>query len=618
MSDLMSTGVSALMAFRSALDTVGNNISNATTPGYSRERVDLSTQVNGGVAVRQIGRLTDSNILSRSLDDSSSLSRLDAFQNLAARMDGLMSNADTGLAQPLQKFFAAMDGVSADPQSAASRQNLLSNAANLTARFNDLQGQLNGSEKDINSQMTQAVSDINQLTQNIAQINQRIGLLNNNRSQPPNDLMDQRDAMLTQLSKSIGISTVKQDDGSINVFAAGGQALVIGNRAQGLNLVGGTYDSSRLELAIGNPPVNINAKATGGLVGGLLDARSQLLDPLESRLGRVAAGLAVAVNAQHAQGMDQNGQLGGLFFNPVSGTASAATSNAGTASVGVGFSDISQVTGDNYKLTYNGGSWSLADAKTGATIAMTGSGTAADPFIAGGISLQVSGAAANGDSYLIEPTANVASQIGLAISNPSKIAAALPVRANSVSGNSGSGTIAIGGITDATSPALLTPVTIQFTSATTYTVNGAGSFAFSAGSAININGWSANINGTPSAGDSFQVKVGANNSADNGNAKLLGALNSKNLLDGGRSSLASANASLVSQTGNTAQQASLRYNAAQAIQTQTQKDRDAVSGVNLDEEAADLVRFQQAYQAAAQIISTAQTAFQALLSAARG
>jgi flagellar hook-associated protein 1 FlgK len=161
-------------------------------------------------------------------------------------------------------------------------------------------------------------------------------------------------------------------------------------------------------------------------------------------------------------------------------------------------------------------------------------------------------------------------------------------------------------------------VTIQFTSANTYSVNGSGSFAFTAGAAININGWSATINGAPATGDSFQIKPGAINSADNGNAKLLGALGSKSLLDGGRSSLVAANAALISQTGNTAQQASLRYNAAQAIQAQTTKDHDAVSGVNLDEEAADLVRYQQAYQAAAQIISTAQTAFQALLDAARG
>lgn len=618
MSDMLTTGISALMAFRQALDTVGHNISNASTTGYSRERVDLTAQPFGGVTVRQIGRLTDTNIFARSLQDGSSLARLDTFQTLASRVDGLMSQPETGIAQPLQQFFAAVDGVSSDPQSAAARQNLLATAQNLIQRFKDLQGQFNSTETDINNQMSQSVFDVNTLTKNIADLNNRIALNASGSAQPPNDLLDQRDTLITQLSKNIGITTVRQDDGSVNVFTASGQALVIGASTQKLSLVGSVYDSSRLEVAVGSPPININTQVSGGLIGGLLDARSQLLDPTESRLGRIAAALSIAFNDQHVQGMDQNGQLGGLFFNQVSGTASAATTNAGSASVSVELSNIGQVTGDNYRLSYNGSVWSLNDASTGAVIPMTGSGTGIDPFIAAGLSLQVSGSAAAGDSYRIEPTLNIAGQLSLAISSPAKIAAATPVRASAILGNSGSGTIAVSGINDVTNPALLSPVTIQFTSASTYSVNGSGSFAYTPDATISINGWNAVISGTPATGDSFQIKAGAINSADNGNAKLLGAVGSKALLDGGNSSIIAVNTALVSQTGNLAQQASLRRDAAQAIQVQTQKDRDAVSGVNLDEEAADLVRYQQAYQAAAQIISTAQTTFQALLNAARG
>lgn len=618
MGDLLSGGVSALMAFRQALDTVGHNIANASTPGYSRERVDLQAESNGGVTIRQIGRLTDANIYARSLEDGASFSRLDTFQQLASRIDGLMSQPDTGIAQPLQKFFAALDGVSADPQSTAARQNLLAAANNLDARFNDLQGQLKSTEGDINNQLTQAVSDINQYSSGIAELNGRIALASSSGAQPPNDLMDQRDLLVSKLAQTIGITTVKQDDGAVNVFAAGGQSLVIGSSAKTMGLTGGTYDNSRLELTIGQPPTNVNSQVSGGLVGGLLDARSQLLDPSESRLGRVAAGLALSFNDQHVQGVDQSGQLGGLFFAQITGSSSAATSNAGTATVSVNLTNLSQVTGDNYKLSYNGSAWALTEVNTGAVVPMTGSGTGADPFIAAGLSLQVSGSAVAGDSYRIEPTRNAAGQISLAISDASKIAAATPIRANAVLGNSGSGTIAVAGISDVTDPALLTPVTLQFTSANTYSINGSGSFAYTSGATINANGWNVVIAGTPASGDSFQVKPAASNSADNGNAKLLGGLSTKTILDGGRSSIIAANTSLVSQTGNLAQQASLRRDAAQAIQLQTQKDRDAISGVNLDEEAADLVRYQQAYQAAAQIISTAQTMFQALLSAARG
>ena len=617
MGDLLSGGVSALMAFRQALDTVGHNIANASTPGYSRERVDLQAEVSGGVTVRQIGRLTDANIFARSLDDGSTLARLNSFQQIATRVDGLMSQADTGIAQPLQKFFSALDGVSSDPQSTAARQSLLAAANNLTARFNDLQGHFKNAESDINTQLTQAVSDINQYSKSIAELNNRIALASNNGTQPPNDLMDQRDQLITKMSQNIGITTVKQDDGSINVFVAGGQSLVIGSNAKAMGLVGGTYDNSRLEVTIGQPPTNVNAQASGGLIGGLLDARSQLLDPSESRLGRVAAGLALSFNDQHVQGADRSGQLGGLFFNQVTGSASAATSNAGTATVSVNLANLGQLSGDNYKLSYNGSVWSLTEVSTGVAVPMTGSGTSANPFVAAGLSLQVSGTAVAGDTYRIEPTRNAARQISLAISDPSKIAAATPIRANAVLGNSGNGTIAVSGITDVTNPALLTPVTLQFTSASTFSINGSGSYAYSAGASITANGWTVAISGTPSSGDSFQVKAAASNSADNGNAKLLGSLGTKNILDAGRTSLSAANTSLVSQTGNIAQQASMRRDAAQAVQLQTQKDRDAVSGVNLDEEAADLVRYQQAYQAAAQIIATAQTMFQSLLDAAR-
>jgi flagellar hook-associated protein 1 FlgK len=351
--------------------------------------------------------------------------------------------------------------------------------------------------------------------------------------------MDQRDALITKLSQYIGISTVRQDDGSVNVFTGGGQTLVMGDGARPMSLVGSTYDQSRQEIALGQPPINITAQISGGKIGGLLDARTQLIDPIKSQLGRAAAALATAFNAQHVQGVDQNGNAGGLFFNAVSGSASAAATNGGSATVAVGFSNVSQLTGENYKLSYDGANWSLTAIGSGASVALSGSGTAADPFVGAGISLVISGGANAGDSYLIQPTANVAGQMGVAITQPSKIAAA---------------SVAYGGV----------------------------------------------------------------NSADNSNARLLGAIGNLGLLDSGRSSITAANEALISQTGSLAQQAGSRRDAAAAIQAQTQKDMDAVSGVNLDEEAADLVRYQQAYQAAAQIISTAQTVFQSLLNAARG
>jgi flagellar hook-associated protein 1 FlgK len=184
--------------------------------------------------------------------------------------------------------------------------------------------------------------------------------------------------------------------------------------------------------------------------------------------------------------------------------------------------------------------------------------------------------------------------------------------------NAGTGAIGSATVMDASNPALLNTVTLQFTSATTYSINGSGSFAYTPGAAITVNGWSTSISGAVSAGDSFSIAKTPANSGDNGNANLIGALVGKGTLDGGNNSIATANVALVAQTGSVAQQASARASAAHAIQQQTQTQQSSISGVNLDEEAADLIRFQQAYQAAAQVISAGQSLFQSLLSAVRG
>lgn len=617
MSDMMTTGVSALQAFRQALNTVSSNISNSSTAGYSRETTALQTTPSGGVLVQQTNRLTDGILFQRSLGDNASYSRLNTFQQLATQVDGLMSGSTTGMSGPLQSFFTAMNGLAADPQSTANRQAVLAAANGVADQFGTLQSQLSGMEGDINNRLSQAVSQINQAASSIADLNNRIALSNGG-PQAPNALLDQRDALVKQLADNIGITTVKQDDGSINIFTAGGQALVLGTNTQKLSLAPGDYATGRQEVAIGARAVNVNNQISGGVVGGLLDARSQLLDPAETALGSIAVTLTQAVNQQNAQGVDQNGAMGGNLFAPISGTALPSARNSGSANVSVGFADVGQLNNASYKLNFDGSAWSLTDASSGAAVPMTGAGTAASPFIAAGISLQVSGAASAGDNYLIKPTAYAAAQVQVVAQSTTKIAAALPISAASGLGNTGSTSIAVSAINNAADANLRTPVTIQFSSPTTYSINGSGSYAYTVGQSISLNGWSVKPSGTPAAGDNFQISPMSANSGDNGNALLLAGLSNKGVLSGGSTSLSAANTAMVAQIGGIAQLASARSDAAQAIQSQTQKDSDAISGVNLDEEAADLVRFQQAYQAAAQVISTAQNLFQTLLSAARG
>lgn len=624
MSDLLSIGSSALLAYRRALDTTSHNIANVNTEGYTRQRVELATRAgNGsgsgyigtGVDVATVRRINDGLVNTRLQGDTAAYARLEVYTGYAGRVDQLLSGADTSLAQPMQNFFDAANALAQNPASTAARQALIGNAQTLAARYNDTQAQLDGMQSEIDARVRTTVDEINRLSSSLAQLNERIVLAQGQfAGQPPNDLLDQRDQLIQDLAGRIGISTVSQDDGSLNVFTAGGQALVLGRQATPLSTTGDAYQSGRLEIVHGGNAV-ITRQLSGGALGGLLDVRREVLDPARSELGRVAAGIAEAVNAQHAQGLDAYGQLGGAFFAPTTGTSLAASANSSTAEIAVGIGDLAQLSGDDYELRYLSSGWQLSDRSTGAALALSGSGTAADPLRGAGIELTLSGTAAVGDRWWLQPTANAAGQLRVAIQDPARVAAAAPLRVSASLANTGNATATTPTAVDAEHASLLAPVSIEFTGSNTYQLNGSGSYAYTPGTPIAVNGWSLTLTGTPAAGDRFDVGAGAVNSGDNGNARALAALSSRGVLDGGRSSLGQAQAALVAGAGLDAQQSLLRRDAQAAVQSQTRNERDSIAGVNLDEEAADLVRFQQAYQAAARVIQVADTLFQTLLQA---
>lgn len=626
MSDLLSIGVSGLNAYRKALDTAGHNIANVNTPGYSRQRVELGSQIGGpqgdgyigaGVTSNTVTRLASALLTTRLQGDSSAYSRAETFAGLAARVDGWLSDSDAGLGKPMQGFLDALSGLSANPSSSAARQTLLTGADSLADRYNGLQSQLDGLDSELNQKLQQTTDEINRYAQSVAKLNESIALARGQAGgQPPNDLLDQRDALVKEIASRIGITTTEQDDGGINVFTGSGQALVLGRQANSLSTGPDAYGSGRLELYFAGGQ-NITAQTSGGVIGGLLDFRRELLDPVRSDLGRMAAGLAQAMNDQHAQGMDANGQIGGKFFADIAGSVYPARANSGSAVVSVGLADAGALTGDDYQLSYNGASWQLLRGKDGSSVPMTGSGTAADPLRAEGLSLVVGGSAAAGDRFLLKPTAQAGSQLRLAISDPSRIAAATPVRASAALANSGSAGIGGLSVSDASDPNLLSPVTIQFTGANSYSINGSGSYTYTPGQPIQANGWSLALNGSPASGDGFTVGPNTAGSSDNGNARELAKLGSLGVLDGGRSSLTAAQAGLVAKAGSAAQQSSLQLSAQAAVRSQTETEQASLSGVSLDEEAADLIRYQQAYQAAARVIAVANEVFQSLLDAAR-
>ena len=315
--------------------------------------------------------------------------------------------------------------------------------------------------------------------------------------------------------------------------------------------------------------------------------------------------------------MDLNGALGGDFFTVGTVGIDDVTSNTGTAVPTATRTNIGAITGGDYVLANTGSGYTLRRQDTGAPVTFTGTGTALDPILADGLSIVVGAGSATGDQYIIHPTRDAVRGFNVAITDPTRVAAAAPVRTAATSGNAGNGTISAGEVLDATNAQLLTTANIVFTSPTTYTINGGAAQTYTAGSNIDANGWRIQINGNPAAGDTFTVRSNAGATGDNRNAFALSDAFSAGVIEGGTLSVASAVSRLTADVGLQTRTAQVNRDAEAAVNADDLDARDAVSGVNLDEEAANLLRYQQAYQAAAQVISTASSLFDSLLNAVR-
>jgi flagellar hook-associated protein 1 FlgK len=276
------------------------------------------------------------------------------------------------------------------------------------------------------------------------------------------------------------------------------------------------------------------------------------------------------------------------------------------------------LTANDYLLSYKGGSYSLTNASTGSAVAVSGTGTAGNPLTADGLSIVLSGTPAAGDQFLIQPTAQAAGSFSVALTNPTQIAAAGAIQTSAADGNTGTGTISAGTVLDAANPNLLTPTTIQFTSATTYSVNGAGSYAYTSGGNIAQNGWQAQIAGTPAMGDVFTVQSNAGSAGDNRNALASANQQSAGVLLNGTTSINGAASALVTAIGSQAQQVNTAQTAQTAVNSQALATVQSVSGVNLDEEAANLLQWQQAYQASAQALAIGNQTFTTLMDSING
>ena len=626
MSGILSTGTSALLAFQRALGTVGHNVANAATPGYSRQRVDLASRpgqatsagtIGQGVDVARLQRLADGLVFARQVDSSGELGRLTQMSSLAGRVDGLVSSPATGLSTQWSSFFNAAKGVTADPASPIARGQLLTASDQLATRWRSLDKQLSTIDTETNQRLLGKVGDANVLAGEIAALNQNIAAAGSNVAP---DLLDARAQRIDQLATLVGAETLAQDDGSINVFTSGGQALVLGNRAMTLTTVSDPFRPERLQVALqgSGGKVPLPASSISGEVGGLLEFRDRVLDPARAELGRLATAFATSANAAQRAGVDYNGMPGADLFTLAPPRVDAHSGNLGSATLTASVDDLAALKGNDLVLRFDG-AWSATRADTGEAVAMSGSGTGADPFRVSGIALVLGGAPAVGDRYALRPTADAAASLRVALTDPAKVAAAAPLQARADTGNLGDARAASTSVTGAAAFAGFAGASIEFIDASNYTINGGPPIAYVAGSPISdpATGWSMTLAGTPAGGDSFSLARTPPRSSDNGNARELGALDQKGLLEGGTQSMTFGLSQLTARVGTQARHADLGVEAQSAIHNQVIAERESVSGVNLDEEAANMLRYQQAYQAAAQVISTADSMFQTLLSAVR-
>ena len=630
MGDILSTGVSGLLAFQQALDVTSNNIANSATPGYSVENIELTPQpgqptaggyLGSGVAVQGITRAYSELLAQQVRSSQAGYSSANTLATQAGQIDNMLSSSSTGLTASLQSFANALQTLSGSPSSTASRQALLSQAQALVQQINGYNSQLATYGSSLEQQISSDVGQVNSIAKGIASLNTQIAA-DLAGGKTPNQLMDQRDTLVDQLSQYVSVNTAIEGNGAMDVYVGSGQALVTGSIAQQLTAMPSQYNATQYDIGLSSAggTTDVTSEISGGELGGLLNARSQVLDPTQGALGLISVGLASIMNQAQQSGMDLSGAQGQPMF-AVGGVQSAPSSNnSGGATLAVTRTNLSALTGDNYALSFVGGAWSLQDVNTGQSLALSGAGTAASPFQAAGISIVVNGAPASGDSYLIQPTEAAPAGLALLLTSPAQIAAASLAQTGASAGNTGSGTISAATIAQ---PASWVPdtYTLSFSNPTQYQLTNSGgtvvaSGAYSAGQPITFNGAQVTVNGVPAAGDSFTIQSStAANSGDNSNVLATIAALGARTLSGGTTSLTSAANNLVTQIGVLTQQAQANASAQQSVNQDATTERSNLSGVNLDAQAAKMLQYQQAYQAMAQVIQASGTMFNSLMTA---
>jgi flagellar hook-associated protein 1 FlgK len=644
-SPLMALGVKAMQANFAALQATGHNIANANVAGYSRQGVELATaqgQFTGagffgkGVVVQGVVR-SHSEFLTREAASAAALASMDeARLTHLKRIETLFQPGETGLGYAATDFINAMVDLTSRPGDAATRAVVLARADDLAARFTAAGNQLDAVQSGIDADLRSAVAEVNSLARSIAAANQKIASLKG-LGQPANDLLDERDRLLAQLSEKVQVTRIDADDGTLGVFIGGGQRLVLGAQADELVLSADARDPMRASISLteGRTLRELDpASLGGGAIAGLLRAQNEDLVDARNLIGRFAAALGGAVNAQQMRGITLNAPLGTVageaMFAVGAPLALANANNARDAlgvpigSVALTVTDPAALEASDYALKADPANpgFFLLERLADGLVRSVASGDVVD-----GVRIDVNGFQP-GDRFLLQPVGRAANGFAALLGDPRDVAAASPLIGQVANGNTGTASVATLRVTAAPLPVPGASARITFTDdAGNYTwdlVDAGGGVLASGGgtwqpgqtippAGSDINGFALTLAGVPRSGDVVTVEPtppGAM-ASNNGNAVALLALRDARLA--GRMTVDEAWGQAMADVAVRVQSTASASDISLAVAQQTESARSAVAGVNLDEEAARLIQFQQSYQAAAKVLQIAQSLFDTLL-----
>ena len=647
--NLFFTGLSGLNVARTALMTTAHNTANVYTTGYSRQVAEVATNaavatgsgyIGTGAGVTTISRSYDRYLTAQLATAQSSSAALNAYGTQINRIDSLLADKTSGVSVLMQTFFTAVQGVANTPADSAARQQLISSAQSLSNKFRATDQYLTDLNGSVNDQISGSVSQINTYASKIASLNQQIGMMSAVAGgQPPNDLLDQRDQLVSDLSQIVDVKVLEQDNGKYNVFMGNGQSLVTGDQAATVKAVASAADPTRTTVALVGLAGNVSELGsdviTGGSLGGLMNFRTQTLIPAQNAIGRLAMAVSGAFNAQHGLGVDLNGALGTDFFTTATPGVYSNAKNTGNMVLSGVVTDTSQLGTSDYSVQVSNVAGTLNYAVTRLSDKQAMGSFTSFPISFDGLSLtQASGTAQAGDSFLVQPTRTGARDMDVLVLDPAKVAAASPIVTGNSAGNQGSGKLGAATV-DPTYPAtpLAANLTLSYDSATgalsgfpatsavtvtlangTATTYAAGApVPYTAGAQISFDGLGMAMTGTPANGDTFTIGKNAGGVSDGSNALLLGALQRQATMGNGATTFNGAYSQLVSEVGNKAMEIKVATKTQESVTSQIKASQQSISGVNEDEETANLLMFQQMYQANAKVIQTASTIFDAIL-----